>query len=75
MAGSFVYIYDHRYHFSDYFQVLHTWEWIAAVACAAPGFVWVGACQLRDYRKEQAKLQGMEVTGADDTVWPPAPRK
>ena len=76
MAGSYIHSYDHYHRFADYYRVLYTWEWIAAVACAAPGFVWVGVCQLRDHRKEQAKSRRMETTEDDDTsVWPPAPRQ
>ena len=75
MAGSFVYVYDHQHHFANYFQVLYIWEWIAAVVCAAPGFIWVGVYQLRDHRKEQARSRNMEAAEIDDaSVWPPAPR-
>ncbi len=75
MIGSFVYVYDHSHHLLHYYEALHFWEWTAAVACAVPGFVWVGVWQLRDHRKEQAKLHKWEAAEGDDaSVWPPAPR-
>ena len=75
MAGSFVYVYDHSHRLGNYVQVLRLWEWIAAVACAAPGFVWVGVCQLRGHCHEQAKLCKRGTVESDDaSVWPPPPR-
>lgn len=75
MAGSFVYVHDHHHRITNYMQVLNIWEWIAAVICAAPGFVWVGVCQLRDYREVQARLRKTERAESNDaSVWPPAPK-
>lgn len=75
MAGSSVHSYNHYHHFADYYSVLYDWEWIAAVTCAVPGFVWVGVCQLRDHRREQAKSRERKTEKSDDaSVWPPPPK-
>ena len=74
MAGSFIYVHDHYHRLPHYDTTLHFWEWVAAVVCAAPGFIWVGLCQLRGHRSELAKRQAVGVEREDDTVWPPAPR-
>ena len=74
MAGSYIHSYDHYHRFADYYRVLYIWEWIAAVLCAAPGFVWVGVCQLRGYRHEQAKQQARRIANIqDNTARPPPP--
>ena len=75
MASSFIYVYDHSHHLPHYYEVLHAGEVVAAVVCAAPGFVWVGVCQLRGHCHEQAKLYKRKTAEIDDTtVWPPPPK-
>ncbi len=68
MASSFVYVHDHYHRLPHYEAVLNFWECIAAVACAAPGFIWVGVSQLRGHRKEQLKQRIKEAADADDTA-------